>query len=108
MEWLRDTLLSLVYLIFDVLGSLLVTFIDFIKYGLYKFLISLLDIISYLLNGAFSLLKPLDLSGYINGFGEDAVNVLSYVGFPQALSMILVAITIRFTLQLIPFVRLGS
>jgi hypothetical protein len=60
-----------------------------------------------------SALGALDLSG-INAnlnYGSIPANVMlvmSCIGLGQALSIITAALVIRFTLQLIPFVRLGS
>lgn len=61
-----------------------------------------------------SAVGALDLSGItnaINSYGSIPANVMvvmSAIGLTQAFTIIAAAITIRFTLQLIPFVRLGS
>ncbi len=38
----------------------------------------------------------------------DVLQLMTLMGFPQAFGIISVAYALRFTLQLIPFVRLGS
>ena len=51
------------------------------------------------------------LSGSLQGWGSvpaDVMNILGLLGVGQALGIIGAAIGIRFALQLIPFVRLGS
>ena len=59
-------------------------------------------------------LASLDLSGltgHMQAFGEipaDVVNILSLLGVGQAIGIVVSALVIRFVLQLIPFVRLGS
>lgn len=63
---------------------------------------------------ALAAVGALDLSGVtagLAGMGSIPANVmfvLSAIGLGQALAIISSAIVIRFTLQLIPFVRLGS
>lgn len=66
-----------------------------------------------MLTVAISAVSSLDLSG-INAnlnYGSIPANVMlvmSCIGLGQALAIIASALLIRFTLQLIPFVRLGS
>lgn len=51
---------------------------------------------------------PFDPSTYYSMIPPDVASVLGYIGVPQAISMIVASLLIRFGLQLIPFVRLGS
>jgi hypothetical protein len=51
---------------------------------------------------------PFDPSSYYSLIPSDAANMLGLIGIPQAISMIVASLLIRFLLQLIPFVRLGS
>lgn len=51
---------------------------------------------------------PFDPGTYYSMIPPDMANTLGVIGIPQALSMIVAALIIRFLLQLIPFVRLGS
>lgn len=61
-----------------------------------------------------SILGTLNLTGITNNlsaFGSipgNVMAVMSAIGLGQALAIISTALVIRFTLQLIPFVRLGS
>lgn len=51
------------------------------------------------------------ITPYVSGAGNlpvQILNVLSLLGVAQAVSIITAALLIRMTLQLIPFVRLGS
>ncbi|MGR5298812.1 DUF2523 family protein [Vibrio mediterranei] len=68
----------------------------------------LLTFVVSLINGLGSLLSPIDLKPYIKMLPAEAIDIMSLVGFPQAMTMIISAISVRFLLQLIPFVRLGS
>lgn len=51
---------------------------------------------------------PFDPQTYYAMIPPDVANMLGVIGVPQALSMIVTALVIRFTLQAIPFVRWGS
>jgi Protein of unknown function (DUF2523) len=67
-----------------------------------------------MLTVATTAIGALDLSGVtsnITSYGSIPANVMlvmSCIGLGQALAIIAAALVIRFTLQLIPFVRLGS
>lgn len=47
-------------------------------------------------------------SAYWSQVPPEIINILSLVGFADCMAVIAVALLVRFTLQLIPFVRLGS
>lgn len=78
----------------------------------------LTDLICWVFEGFFdiaiSAANSVDISGIENSLGvfadlpPELVNVLGLVGFGQAMGIIGTALVIRFVLQLIPFVRLGS
>ncbi len=95
---------------------------DFITWGL-SLLLSvwdmLNDIICFILESVFNVVVLLvsGLSGVFTSFGitqylsvlpSEMLNVMSIVGVNQASAIIVSAVIVRFTLQLIPFVRLGS
>lgn len=50
----------------------------------------------------------LDATSYWNYLPSTAINVLGAIGLHYAMSIVISALLIRFVLQLIPFVRLGS
>lgn len=65
------------------------------------------------LSVATSAITAIDVSGLsnVNGFGSvpaDVLNIMALIGVGKAITIITAAIGIRFALQLIPFVRLGS
>lgn len=51
---------------------------------------------------------PFSPGTYYSMIPPEMANVLGLIGIPQAIGMIVAALVIRFLLQLIPFVRLGS
>lgn len=51
---------------------------------------------------------PFNPQTYYNMIPSDVANMLGYIGIPQALSIIVAGLVIRFLLQTIPFVRWGS
>lgn len=51
---------------------------------------------------------PFNPATYYAMIPPDVGNMLGVIGIPQALSIIVAALVIRFTLQTIPFVRWGS
>lgn len=51
---------------------------------------------------------PFNPSTYYSMIPPEAANMLGAIGIPQAITIIVAALVIRFGLQLIPFVRLGS
>jgi hypothetical protein len=48
------------------------------------------------------------LANYMTALPYEARNVLALTGLPECIVLIFIAIGLRFTLQLIPFTRLGS
>lgn len=51
---------------------------------------------------------PFDPQNYYSMIPPEAANMLGYIGLPQAISIIVAGLVIRFLLQTIPFVRWGS
>ncbi|WP_240503609.1 MULTISPECIES: DUF2523 family protein [Pseudoalteromonas] len=88
--------------------SILLTFYEMFRDLLYWLMESFLDLTIVILNGLGSLFDGLDVSSYINSIPPSAAYFASASGLGQATGMIISALTIRFLLQLIPFVRLGS
>ena len=59
--------------------------------------------------GALNVIEiPFNPSTYYSLIPADVAGVLGYIGIPQALSIIVSALIVRFLLQTIPFVRWGS
>lgn len=92
-----DFLYACVLSIFDFLKDLFWWVLDMLMY----IAIGFLD----LTGEAFSALNPLQ---YISAIPPETKAMMAMTGFNEAMSIIVSAIIIRFTLQLIPFVRWGS
>lgn len=90
---------------------------------LYRLVISLVDMMSDMFMALFEqmleaakglislisdMLAPVDISQYLTSLPPGVAWVMSQIGLPQALGIIMLAITVRLIMQLIPFVRLGS
>lgn len=60
------------------------------------------------LDGIGSLFGALNVTQYLSFIPDETRNIMALIGLDQATSIIVSAIIIRITLQLIPFVRLGS
>lgn len=69
---------------------------------------SFMDISLLAISGLDSFFSGLDVASYINALPPEVSYYASAIGLSQAMGMIIIAITIRLILQLIPFVRLGS
>lgn len=90
------------------LYSLVLTVQDIMKdIGIF-FFESFMDISLLAIDGLDSFFAGLDVASYINGLPSEVTYYASALGLSQAMGMIIIAITIRMLLQLIPFVRLGS
>jgi len=81
-----DMVIDLVCFIFEIIFNLVVSLVD----GL---------------GGVFS---SFGLLQYLSMLPDDMINVMALVGANEASAIIVSAVIVRFTLQLIPFVRLGS
>lgn len=68
----------------------------------------ILDLSHLALTGMDSYFDTLDITSYLSGIPSGLQWFMSSIGVPQALTMIMTAVTIRILLQLIPFTRLGS
>lgn len=68
----------------------------------------ILTLSEYALTGMDSYFDVLDITSYLSNIPSGLQWFMSSIGVPQALSMIMTAVTIRILLQLIPFTRLGS
>jgi hypothetical protein len=90
-----------------VISSLFTSIVVLLKDFFFWIVESILDL-------AISILDSFDLSGLVDALGafgdlpSEIVNILGLIGIGEALAIIGAAILIRFALQLIPFVRLGS
>ena len=104
LDWLANAFNELI----DFLYALVLTVFDILKEFFFWILEQLFDFILLLLNGVGLLFDGLDIAQYIGMIPPSTAHIMSQIGFSQAMGMIVTCLTIRFFLQLIPFVRLGS
>ncbi|WP_036933901.1 DUF2523 family protein [Pseudoalteromonas sp. BSi20439] len=69
---------------------------------------SFMDISLLAISGLDSFFSGLDVASYFNSLPPEVSYYASAIGLSQAMGMVIIAITVRMILQLIPFVRLGS
>ncbi|NAW63911.1 DUF2523 family protein [Photobacterium halotolerans] len=103
-----DWIIDLFNMLLNFLYNLVVSLITMLKDLVYFMLEQLLEASKALVGMIANLLTPIDMSQYFTGLPSSIGWVFGQVGLPQAIAMIITAITIRLILQLIPFTRLGS
>jgi hypothetical protein len=92
----------------DFTYSLLLTLFSILKDFFYWILEQIFGLVLYLLDGLGYLFAGLDIAQYISMIPPQTAHIMSQIGFSAAMTMIISSLTIRFFLQLIPFVRFGS
>lgn len=94
--------------IFDFLYRLWLSFVDFVN-DFFLFIVdALLGLAVAVIGGLGAMFQALDVTQYITALPPEVLNIISLIGFGEAMGIIATAGAIRITLQLIPFVRLGS
>ena len=104
LNWLAERWNDLVTLFLSLLLSMWDMFIDLVCFVLEQFL----ELAVTILDGLGSTLSSFSILNYINALPVEMINIMSLIGIGEASSIIVSAILIRITLQLIPFTRLGS
>lgn len=104
LNWLAERWNDLVTLFLSLLLSIWDMFVDLVCFVLEQFL----DLAVGILEGLGSTLSSFSILNYINALPAEMINIMSLIGIGEASSIIVSAILIRITLQLIPFTRLGS
>ena len=92
----------------DFFYSLLLSLFDILKDLFYWVLEQLLSFGAIILDGVGSLMTGLNVSQYMTFLPSETIHIISIVGLGEAMGMIVTCLTVRFFLQLIPFVRWGS
>lgn len=102
-QWFFDTWTQIKIFFERLLNS----FLDMLKEFFYWIFESVLDLALSISNGLGQTLSfnPAD---YFSAIPADVSNIIGLIGLGESIAMISVAIVIRFTLQIIPFTRLGS
>lgn len=92
----------------DFMWRLVLSLFDMLKDFFYWIIEQLFSVGVLLLDSVGSLLSGLDVAQYFSAIPPEAAYMLSITGFSQATGMIVTCLSIRFILQMIPFVRWGS
>ncbi|MEZ8020048.1 DUF2523 family protein [Vibrio splendidus] len=92
-----DLCLSILLSLWDMLIDLLCSIFEVV-----------FDLVVSIVDGLGGVFSSFGLLQYLNMLPEDMLNVMSLVGANEASAIIVSAVVVRFILQLIPFVRLGS
>lgn len=92
----------------DFIYRIFLSIVDFLKDLLMFVLDSLFDAVIFLLNTLEDLTEAMNPLEYISAIPDETKSFMAMVGFNESMAIIVTAILIRLTLQLIPFVRLGS
>lgn len=95
---------DIVNFVTDGLESLLLMLVDFVC----MIFESLLDLVKSATDGIFNSIDTSMLTNAMGNVPAQILNVAYMVGVGEAVSIIIAALIIRFILQLIPFIRLGS
>ncbi|RIZ55153.1 DUF2523 family protein [Vibrio sp. PID23_8] len=104
MDWLIELFNKLI----EFLYRLLITLIDMVKDVFFWAFEQVFDAINVMLSWVMGFLSPIDISQYLTGLPPEVAWVMTAIGVPQALTIILTCLSVRLLLQLIPFTRLGS
>ena len=98
---------DLLQTLLDFLKSIVYTLFDMFKDVFYWLFESLIIAGKTLLAGVLG--NPdFSMAQYFTALPADVRNVIALTGLPECILLIMVAIGLRLTLQLIPFVRFGS
>lgn len=104
LDWLAQKWVELQQFLYSILLTYM-TFLEDIMTALYEGFLNIALIAIQALDGFFD---GLDIAQHINSLPPEVTFYASALGLSEAMTMIIISITIRFLLQLIPFIRLGS
>lgn len=103
-QWLIDWSDRLVY----HFKAICLTIYTFVKDALLWFFEQSLILVTAILDGMGDLFSGLNITQYFDAIPPEVGWVMNQLGLGEATGMIVSAIIIRLTLQLVPFTRLGS
>lgn len=107
LQWIAEFLDSIVQWIFDLVKTAFLVLWDMLI-DLFCFIVEMvLDAVVLLLE-QIPVPTTWSLQNLFDVLPASVLSMLVAIGFAQALGIVLVALGIRFLLQLIPFIRLGS
>ena len=107
LQWISEFLDSIVQWFFDLVKTFFLVLWDMLL-DLFSFIVEMVLDAVVLLLAQIPIPVSWSLQSLFDVLPASVLSMLSAIGFTQALGIVLVALGIRFLLQLIPFIRLGS
>ena len=107
LQWISEFLDSIVQWFFDLVKTSFLVLWDMLL-DLFSFIVEMVLDAVVLLLAQIPIPVSWSLQSLFDVLPASVLSMLSAIGFTQALGIVLVALGIRFLLQLIPFIRLGS
>ena len=92
----------------EFMWKLVISVFEMLKDFFIWILESLMDIAIGILDGVGALMGGLDIAQYFSFLPPETISILGQVGLSQAMGMIVTCLSVRFIIQMIPFVRWGS
>jgi len=107
-DWVQDKYNEFTTWLLDLIKSTLLTFFDMVKDVFYWIFETILDFIITLLDGLELGFDTLSVSTLVGNLPAETKQIMGLIRLDECILIILAAIILRLTLQLIPFTRLGS
>lgn len=104
LDWLANRWNDLI----DFLWRIVLSIFDMLKDFFIWIMETLMDGVILLIEGISGLLDGLSVAGHFGALPPETASMMSQLGLTEAMGMIITSLTVRFLLQLIPLVRLGS
>ncbi len=104
LDWLADTWNAFV----DFMWQIVLSFLGLLKDFFIWIMDSLMDLVIVALDGLAVTMDGLSVTQYFSAIPPETAYIINIVGLSEAMGMIIISLTVRMILQLIPFVRFGS
>ena len=92
----------------DFMWKLVLSVFEMLKDFFIWIMESLMTVAVAILDGVGAVMGGLDVAQYMSFLPPETISILSQIGLSQAMGMIVTCLTVRFIIQMIPFVRWGS
>ena len=92
----------------DFFYSIIISLVDMLKDLFFWLYETVTDALLVLVNSLSDIFDIFDITSYLSALPADTLNIMGLIGIDTISSMIVSCLLVRFILQLIPFVRLGS
>lgn len=92
----------------DFFYSIVISLVEMLKDLFFWLYETVTDALLVLVNSLSDIFEIFDITSYLSALPADTINIMGLIGIDTISSMIVSCLLVRFILQLIPFVRLGS